>query len=94
MKSLEQELRTLLDWICVHWGFCTMSDNEWLSLTQSNRIEAREFAIAVLRANGFDPPEAELDWGRRLKARFIEHFGVAEVSENDFAVEKDSETQT
>lgn len=87
IKSLEEELVILLRWICLNCGFCSISDDDYRAITRSKRLEAGEFAIAVLRAEGFNPPEAEVEWGRRLKARFIEHFGVAEVSENDFADE-------
>ena len=42
---------------------------------------AREFAIAVLRAEGFDEPETEKKWLRLLTRRFIEQFGADEVSD-------------
>ena len=79
MKSLEQELIVLLDWICRHWGFCIPVDDR-LRISRSERLGAREFAMAVLRAEGFDTPETELKWLRLLTARFVEHFGAASVS--------------
>jgi hypothetical protein len=42
--------------------------------------EANEFAIEVLRAEGFDAPDTERQFKRALKERFIEHFGMDTVS--------------
>jgi hypothetical protein len=93
VKSLEEELVILLRWICLNCGFCSIPDDDYRKITKSKRLEAGEFALAILRAEGFDPPEAELEWMRRLKARFIEYFGRAVVSEEEFSDEDSSAAQ-
>ena len=55
-------------------------------------MEAREFAIAVLRADGFDQPDVEIEWIRRLTGRFIEQFGMDAVSEDQFSDEDSAPT--
>jgi hypothetical protein len=79
VKSLEQELSILLDWLCRHWGFCIPADDR-LRIATSGHIEANEFAFAVLLAEGFEQPETETKWMRLLRDRFVEHFGTATVS--------------
>ena len=83
MNSLAEELGILLDWLCRKWGFCVPPDDK-LRISRGKRFEAREFAIEILRAEGFGPPEHELEWIRRLSASFIEHFGKAVVSVDDY----------
>ena len=91
MKSLEQELLILRDWICLHWGFCNVSSSdEWLTITKCKSLEAHEFAIAVLRAEGFDHPEAEANRARLIRGRFIEHFGTTVVFQEQFNDEDDA----
>jgi hypothetical protein len=83
MSSLEKELSILLDWLCRKWGFCIPpADN--LRISKSKHFEAGQFAIEVLRAEGFETPEYELEWTQRIRERFIEHFGRAVVSEDDY----------
>ncbi len=77
--SLKSELEKLLGQICVEWGFC-LQGNEYEEITESNKIDATSFALAVLRAEGFEPPENEIEWLRRLKNRFINHFGCSEAN--------------
>jgi hypothetical protein len=79
VNSIEQELTILLDWIFPHWGFCIPVDDR-LRISRSESLGAREFAMAVLRAEGFSTPETETKWMRLLTARFVEHFGADGVS--------------
>ena len=87
MRHLEQELSNLLDWICGHWGFCIPAADR-IRIAQSKRLEAQEFAVAVLRAEGFIEPETEKKWARLLKGCFVEHFGTDMVSEEQFGAEE------
>jgi hypothetical protein len=83
MTSLEKDLGFLLDWLCTEWGFCIPPADK-VRISRSERLEAREFAIEVLKAEGFDPPEYEIEWMRRIKARFIKHFGRSVVSTDEY----------
>ena len=90
-------MATLLTLLCRNWGLCGFSTEDWRKITNSRRIDAREFAIAVLKADGpkdieYDP-ETEVELMRRIKGRFIEYFGKVEVSEDEFR-EDNPETQT
>ena len=78
-KSLELELERLLDMICREWGFCLIGDKR-LAITTRSRLDAYEFATAVLNLEGFPHPEYEVRWMRQLAQRFKEHFGKAAVS--------------
>jgi hypothetical protein len=82
VKSIEQQLSVLLDWICLRWGFCIPVEDR-VRLTKSSRLEAHGFALAVLRADGFDEPENEKKWMKLLSERFVEHFGTAIVSSEE-----------
>jgi hypothetical protein len=75
VKTSEQEIDWLLDWLCRHWGFCIPADDR-LTIARQRPLGAHEFAIAVLWAEGFDQPEIEKKWMRQLTARFVEHFGA------------------
>ena len=83
MNPLEKELVILLEWLCREWGFCIPPDDRF-RIARSSRLEAGEFAIDVLRAEGFEQPEHESQWIRRIKARFVEHFGRSLVSVDDY----------
>jgi len=83
MKSLEKELIILLEWLCAHWGFCSIPEVDRLKITKSQHISGSEFAKAVLKAEGMDS-ESEIEWMRRLRNCFIERFGATEVSAHDF----------
>lgn len=85
MKSLEEEPDALLRSISIHWGFCSIPPEGWLRITQSKRLDAREFSVAVLLAEGFEEAETNIEWMRRLERRFIEHFGSALVFEGQFS---------
>jgi hypothetical protein len=74
-------LTLILDWLCQHWGFC-LPQYDRIKICSIDHWDAREFAVAVLRAEGFASPEAEKKWIRQLSAKFIEHFGAGAVSED------------
>jgi hypothetical protein len=82
MTGLENELDSLLNELCRDWGFCLPGD-ERRRIATRDRLEDREFAIEVLRAEGFNP-DYETEWIGRLTARFKEHFGKSVVSTDDF----------
>jgi transposase len=78
--SLEKETRVLLDWLC--GGFC-IPPEEVERIAASESLGAAEFAIEVLRAEGFPNPEHEVQWCRKIRRRFVEHFGCERVSAKD-----------
>ena len=79
MTPIENDLERLLDMICREWGFCLPRDKR-RAITTRTRLDAREFATAVLRSEGFLQPDYEVVWMRRLSQRFKQHFGKAVVS--------------
>ena len=83
MKSLEKELTTLLEWLCTHWGFCSIADVDRLRITKSQHISGSDFAKTVLKAEGLDV-ESEIEWARRIRNCFIERLGATEVSASEF----------
>ena len=73
-QTFEDALRYLLYDLCVEWGFCLPPDEaERIALVQ--HWNADDFALAVLRAEGFPVPESEKKWRRRLRQRFRVLFG-------------------
>ena len=87
MKSLELELGDFLALLCANWGFCSMPDDERLRLVNSQYLTAHEFALAVLKGEGFREPDVEVQQIRRLKTAFLERFGSGVVSVKDFVGE-------
>jgi hypothetical protein len=81
--SLQSELSVLLDWLCVEWGFC-IPPNDAERIAASTSLEAAEFATEVLKAEGFPSPEYEIEWSRKIKRRFVEHFGADSVSDKNY----------
>jgi hypothetical protein len=75
-SSLEKRLSDLLTALCVEWGFCIPPD-DFDRIASSQHLTADEFATEVLKAEGFDHPEYELRWHRKIKRRFIDRFGEA-----------------
>ena len=63
----------LLEFLCVRWGFC-LSPDEQKRIEFKVEWSAEEFAISVLKAEGFNP-EYESKWVRRIKEKFTEYFG-------------------
>ena len=74
-QSPEERLQYLLDDLCVEWGFCIPSDDA-ARIAASNILDADEFAVAVLRAEGM-VPEYEKKWRHLIKERFKERFGTS-----------------
>jgi len=63
----------LLNFLCVEWGFCL--DPETTNILKSTHsMQAEEFACTVLKAEGMDS-EMEIEWKRKIRNKFIEHFG-------------------
>ncbi|GLH80820.1 hypothetical protein SSBR45G_57290 [Bradyrhizobium sp. SSBR45G] len=68
-----KRLGFLLRELCVDLGFCTRLTADAL-LCGGQALGAREFANAVLLAEGMDP-ELEPAWRRRIEERFCARFG-------------------
>lgn len=79
--SLKKELSDLLTKLCVEWGFC-IPPTDFDRIAVSQHMNAVEFATEVLRAEGLSP-ENEPHWFRKIKRRFVEHFGRESVSATD-----------
>ena len=80
--SLKKELYVLLDRLCGEWGFC-IAREDVDRIAASESLNAGEFATAVLGAEGFNP-ENEVHWVRKIKRRFVEHFGGKSASAKDY----------
>jgi hypothetical protein len=69
----ERKLSYVLYDLCVKWGYCIPpADAE--RIAQSKEITAEDFAIAVLKAEGF-VPEQEPEQVRKIAAYFAEQIG-------------------
>ena len=77
--SLERDLASLLEKLCVEWGFC-LPATDARRIAGMKSVTSKEFAHEVLRAEGMDP-EHEVQWVRRIVERFVGHFGSSEVEE-------------
>jgi hypothetical protein len=82
VPSLEKDLRHLLDWLCVEWGFCIPRE-DCDRIAASQQLDAADFAKQVLLAEGLNP-EYESAWAGKIKGRFVEQFGQ-EVSTKDYS---------
>ena len=78
IESLEHELIVLLDWLCIEWGFCIPPD-DYTRISRTSHWQSRDFALDILRAEGFPSPETELKWLRLIRRKFVEHFGADSV---------------
>ena len=67
--------------LCVDWEF-RIPPADADRIARSKRLEAKEFATEVLRAEGMWP-KYEVKWSRRIKRRFTDRFGSS-VSVEDF----------
>jgi len=77
MPPFERKLRYFLYNLCVDWGFCIPpSDTD--RITSSSHVLADEFAVEIVRAEGFSETEGS-DWVKKITLRFIEHFGTNEL---------------
>ena len=82
-QSLEEHLEFLLRDLCVQDGFCLPADKHHSVVTR-RRWEVREFALEMLRLEGFPTPEYETRLLRGLVRRFTEYFGRAVVRAEEF----------
>ncbi len=77
----ERKLRYVLYDLCVKWGYCIPpADGE--RIAKSREITAEEFAIEVLKAEGF-APEHEPEQVRKIAAYFVEQVGSEVFSANE-----------
>jgi hypothetical protein len=82
--SLEIQLESLLTDLCTTLGFCSVRGDARNEITSRLRWDATEFAIAVLKAEGFEGAEYESKWIKVLRQKFIDRFGRTIVSSADF----------
>ena len=69
----ERKLSYVLYDLCVKWGYCIPpADGE--RIAKSKEITAEDFAIEVLKAEGF-APEQEPERVRKIAAYFVEQVG-------------------
>ena len=66
-----------MEFVCVKWGFCNRLDLEDF-IQPDGTISAETFARMTLEAEGF-MPDHEPKWFRKLRNRFTEHFGSAQI---------------
>ncbi len=71
--ALLNDLDQFLAELCTEWGFCGRLAPADL-LAEGERLNADEFAKAVLLAEGINP-EHEKQWQRAIKRRFVERYG-------------------
>ena len=79
-ETVQAQLESLLRSLCEDWGFCLPPDKA-RAIATAKRTEARQFAIDVLTAEGFDDPQHQTQWIRRIKRRFLQHFGELVVEQ-------------
>ena len=82
MRDMKKEIKGLLDWLCVEWGFC-IPPKSAKKIIESEALEADKFAHAVLEAEGIDP-NCDINWVRKISRKFIDKFGCREISQSDF----------
>ena len=85
--DLGEDLQGLLDFLCVQWGFCTRLAAADL-IQAGTRLQASEFAGAVLRAEGMDPDQNR-KWMRRISDLFERRYGPS-VSPESFLADADA----
>lgn len=80
-SSLNEDLRVLLNKLCIEWGFC-ISESALDEIVNSEELSSEEFAKSVLVAEGMDAsPYGE--WYGKIKSRFESIFGVT-VSKSSY----------
>ena len=72
--DLTSDLGNIFDELCKHGGFCNHLDPAKL-LVDNPVLDARTFAIEMLKAEGFPDPELELRWIRKFQRLFIHRYG-------------------
>lgn len=78
--TLAKDLDAFLNQLCLEWGFCSARAGDLLAANRKE-ISADAFTKTVLTAEGMNP-EYEVEWRRRIRARFVERFGEAISTEN------------
>lgn len=79
--KLVEDLRILLDDLCIQWGFCThLKAKDFVGNGQV--VEADAFAVAILEAEGLNPETSQ--FRDPIRKKFTERYG-ASVSTKDYA---------
>jgi hypothetical protein len=78
----ERKLTYVLYDLCVKSGYC-IPPADWERIAKSKEITAEEFAIKVLKAEGF-APEQEPERVRQIAAYFVEQVGADTLSASDW----------
>jgi len=80
------ELRRFLEQLCdgrAGHGYCSLGKREE-DILSCERFTAKEFALAVLRAEGFEHPEYEIRLQRNLVQAFVERYGRSVITAREF----------
>ncbi len=72
-QPLEERIHYLLADLCVEWGFCIPPEDA-ARIAQSKHLEADQFALEVLQAEGYELGRHS-EWFSPIKKRFIDRFG-------------------
>lgn len=70
---MSKELKSLLDKLCIEWGFC-IPPLEAELIANLPHVDADDFARRILVAEGMNP-EYEIQWRRKIRNKFIQTFG-------------------
>ena len=80
--NLADDLQILLSDLCREWGFChALADN---IVEGDDPLTPDAFATAILAAEGWPAPAADLKWRPKLKSLFVQRYGAA-VSADEYA---------
>lgn len=77
------ELRRFLEQLCTTQGYCWLGEREE-DVLSCERYTAKEFALAVLKAEGFEHPEYEIRPQRSLVQAFVERYGRSVITAREF----------
>ena len=82
MRDMKKEIKELLDRL-IFYEWCEGITPEGAKkIIESERLEADEFACAVMKASGSDPT-SEINIRRWIRNEFVLQFGCREISQND-----------
>ena len=81
-KTMEIELKILLDELCLNQGFC-LKDNDFENIISKKHLYADEFSKLVLIGEGLNP-DTEVKHFRNIKKIFSDLFGN-ELQESDYS---------
>ena len=71
----DDDLQRFLDGLCTDWGFCSLGQRRRNGIVPANNAFPEDeagitaLAIEILRTEGFERPEGENTWLRRLSDR-------------------------